>query len=533
MATGKMDSGFFSQEIQLTVGQIVVCSALAVLSTLVLGSALTVSFAAAFLIVLAGMGIAWTVKSSWPFPTLIRIQFRILFWPFVVLAVGATLILIGGVVNFNPYFGVLISVLVFLSTWISGGLVFGVEYWEGAQDFLSTRPVSVRLAFWSKILALILYVALGCLVINNLLSIHGSTTVREIAASTPPPIRVSLLLDLAFVSALFAILSRDLVRGLLIAFVAVVLISVLWPYCLLHLFSISIVNLTDDSPTFYFDPESVVFVYALWIFSPIFLLGVIKATYFTVSKRRFSLPILSWITCVGYLCLVVFAVYCLRSDGKSSIQLVNHIDTTPMPESKENFDIFTMSQEGISKGIVSVHEGKWHAVICTPDVPPSNDSWRDYYSSLSSDIYLYNTDISNSKPYRILVPTRFLRGGIRTAQVLSFFGFPQQWEDLRANSFGLKIRGNYLYLFRTEFQRIAVWSIADPWNPSFIGIAPIPPMIDIRLDGRRTSLRFSFETAMPFERSDGAIGFHCATEDTLTQGILWLEFPVLMKGERS
>jgi hypothetical protein len=92
----------------------------------------------------------------------------------------------------------------------------------------------------------------------------------------------------------------------------------------------------------------------------------------------------------------------------------------------------------------------------------------------------------------------------------------------------ISLGGGYLCVwFRVE-QVVGVWDISHPEEPHFVGSAHLfdssEPFKDTGLPGRGPAIGGA---TTPVRRADGALGF--VTRD----GLLWLEFPALMKGARS
>jgi len=74
-----------------------------------------------------------------------------------------------------------------------------------------------------------------------------------------------------------------------------------------------------------------------------------------------------------------------------------------------------------------------------------------------------------------------------------------------------------------------VWRVTDPRAPEFIGIAPTPIHKDDLAAGLvESDLPPLFRNAAPYVRSDGALGYLLPNT-----GVIWLEFPALMKEAKS
>lgn len=156
------------------------------------------------------------------------------------------------------------------------------------------------------------------------------------------------------------------------------------------------------------------------------------------------------------------------------------------------------------------------------------------YISGSKDlakINLYEIQESPYYPMRlstVSVPDQFWISLSRQPRY-DYARFGRNLEEERGNLF-LIIAGGYLFLWYTTLQRVAGWDISDPKSPCYIGIFPIPdvrfqhgvlPLVQAQKasEAWRTSL---------YHRSDGSLGFIL-----LGQGVLWLEFPALMKEAKS
>jgi hypothetical protein len=89
---------------------------------------------------------------------LLKTQTRLLAWPlFALIAASVAIVCI----PVDPLTGIN-CVVVILAMLLSGPVVFGAEYAEGARDYLDTRPVSQSDVFWFKVTLLILIAFVGC-----------------------------------------------------------------------------------------------------------------------------------------------------------------------------------------------------------------------------------------------------------------------------------------------------------------------------------------------------------------------------------
>jgi hypothetical protein len=86
--------------------------------------------------------------------------------------------------------------------------------------------------------------------------------------------------------------------------------------------------------------------------------------------------------------------------------------------------------------------------------------------------------------------------------------------------------GGYLFLW-TENNRVAVWDIHDLNHIQFLGMAVTPNNRPI-FDSANNTMFIHHRPTMPITRPDGALGllFH-------DYGLVWLEFPALMKEKQS
>ena len=141
---------------------------------------------------------------------LLRIQLHFMKW-FLVVLITSTLSLcfLPKEPDIIAALGHLAEMSFTIMVWLVGPILFGSEYVEGAKDFIETKPVSINLVFWIKMLFLIPFVVCcACLCEANIL----------ISA---------FYLNAALAGVAMTILFKDMVRGILTGPIAAVLFGVL------------------------------------------------------------------------------------------------------------------------------------------------------------------------------------------------------------------------------------------------------------------------------------------------------------------
>ena len=179
-------------------------------------------------------------------------------------------------------------------------------------------------------------------------------------------------------------------------------------------------------------------------------------------------------------------------------------------------------------------DGEWSAALITPVEEPLKN--MDSYKGpvMGREISLVNLAPDSSRDEtRLEIPNRFFNTPYRGLKSLCSFGFHSSLVDhtilRQSRSFFLTLGGGFLCLWHGEIGRVAVWRITDPRAPEFVGIAPTPIHGDNLAAGLvESDLPPIFRNAAPYVRSDGALGYLLPNT-----GIIWLEFPALMKEAKS
>jgi hypothetical protein len=158
------------------------------------------------------------------------------------------------------------------------------------------------------------------------------------------------------------------------------------------------------------------------------------------------------------------------------------------------------------------------------DLPDPDKPWRD------ARLRLYDTSsIQDMKMVQIHLPYRFLgayNSILFSLRSLGYSIIKRDVSSLRFPYLDITLGGGYLCVWAGQpVGRVAVWEVKDPSSPRFLGIAACPNLDDFY---RITGDGLSSWATTPILRPDGALGFLVER-----RGILWLEFPELMKGKSS
>ncbi len=153
--------------------------------------------------------------------TLFRLQLRIMRWP-VICVVGIFLVLNLSPLGHSIEFVVLMSMFLPVLTILSGALIFGVEYQEGARDYIRTRPVSVGMVFWTKTAVLFAISLPAALLADGVLNLFHSVDIPRYSTLL---VVWAVLFSFSMWLAQMTILFRDSIRGVLYGALSFVLLG--------------------------------------------------------------------------------------------------------------------------------------------------------------------------------------------------------------------------------------------------------------------------------------------------------------------
>jgi hypothetical protein len=179
-------------------------------------------------------------------------------------------------------------------------------------------------------------------------------------------------------------------------------------------------------------------------------------------------------------------------------------------------------------------DGKWSAALTSPVEGSTGNQNRDSQPVMGREIsLLLRHEDGTRDETTIRIPNRFFNTPYLGLKMLQRIGFPTSIVDNTkqhsSRHFFLTLGGGFLCLWHGETGRVAVWRVTDPRAPEFIGIAPTPIHEDDLAAGLvESDLPPIFRNAAPYVRSDGALGYLLPNT-----GIIWLEFPALMKEAKS
>jgi hypothetical protein len=254
---------------------------------------------------------------------LLKTQTRLLAWPLLALIAASVAIVC---IPVDPLTGIN-CVVVILAMLLSGPVVFGAEYAEGARDYLETRPVSQRNVFWFKVALLVLIAFVGCEVLaatiqpDYLASFTGFEPLGRVKSR-------GLLMMAFFLSSTFwlsalTVLSRDLVRGILYGAVSLPLVAGGLIFAASWFFkehSPLIFSLPGNYLGYETDPQAGVFQVLFLLTVPPLALGLLHSMYLTWVKRRIRFGWIFPIASIFALCSVCLAHECMSYHGKATIQ---------------------------------------------------------------------------------------------------------------------------------------------------------------------------------------------------------------------
>lgn len=348
---------------------------------LLLGSSFT-GLVGLLITILGYLLLVFYLNMDRPIPTLIRLQLRIMLWPIVCLVV---LHLVPILLAVSPTF--IDHSLITACMWFAGAYIFGIEYNEGARDYLRTRPVSPTKILTCKLLVLILYVIAGSLPLLGIPFPAGFSTTEVTTARY-------LFIDLsaALLSAIFAVVFRDMVRGLLTSFALFMGIVVIGSHIdeayLESLFGIQVTLFPAGYTESFDDPLFELVGPLLMMCIPFILLAIFISIYYSDIWKRLYVPLPAVILFIFFLVMVGSFFYCDLPDGKLSFQ--------PLPTLNRNWYINDRKLLWVEPGMgrfqiksLNLDSSKpepSNAIICPGTI---DGSPVDYY--LSSDLLIAAT----------------------------------------------------------------------------------------------------------------------------------------------
>lgn len=167
---------------------------------------------------------------------LLRIQLHFMKWP---LTAALTCMILAVIIPsdlWSEYNGNIITLFILsVTVWLSGPVLFGSEYLEGARDYIDTRPVSGEKVFWTKTVLLTAFVLSSGIILSIAFGDYsvGTYTIFIISA-----------LSLAFYSQAATLLTKDLIRGIYLGpiFLIINVIVVIVPFWFLTLSQFTILT---------------------------------------------------------------------------------------------------------------------------------------------------------------------------------------------------------------------------------------------------------------------------------------------------
>lgn len=206
-----------------------------------------------------------------------------------------------------------LSFVTLLAT-ISGPVVFGAEFTEGASDYLATRPISPRMVFGIKTVVIMIYCAV-CAYLT-----------RKIMGSNAPYLAVVLFpiyLNLAFWCAAATLLTKDTVRGLLYGGFTFIPLMYLVTLANTVLFSDPIVDESGRNfPWSRLDAFPFMmglFTPIYFAFSPLLFLGMLSMANHFCYFQRVGFPLTGKVSLTLLAGFLLFAKAILWCDGSAYV----------------------------------------------------------------------------------------------------------------------------------------------------------------------------------------------------------------------
>jgi len=250
--------------------------------------------------------------------TLLRVQTRILAWPFLLVAAGWVLAYLVPLEIVRAAVGTLLAV----AAGLAGPLIFGTEYQEGHRDYLATRPSSPFLTFWYKVLVLSCLVALSALGLDFILSSQGYLGFA-VMESHSFRITAAILFDLAFWCSAVTIATRDMVRGILYGTPTIAAILLLGPSLLKKLFEATVMNASTGLAVPVFPFFDGMLVASLVVVSPLPVLGLLAWVHKIQRWKCLCFPWLLLTFMIPFAALLTYNVAVSRTEGTTEVTAGN------------------------------------------------------------------------------------------------------------------------------------------------------------------------------------------------------------------
>ncbi len=256
---------------------------------------------------------------------LVRIQLHFMKWPFWVMTVCVLVILFCSPQLYDTLvLGA--GLFVFIGAVVSGALLFGEEYADGAREYLATRPVAPMHAFSVKVFFLLIYSIPSAWIIDTGFSFFHPLW-RTIEYEQMVPLVWGILFGLSLWCAGTAILTKDTVRGMLYGPPSYFLMGIFaWllptPFYRTMAFLKTIHGGDEDllalGPQHQFIDD--LYVITLICLSPIVILGIVICIYRSIAFQRLTIPKSASVLFIFYL-----TAYCVAWKAI-------HVDTKPIAQ---------------------------------------------------------------------------------------------------------------------------------------------------------------------------------------------------------
>jgi hypothetical protein len=253
--------------------------------------------------------------------TLFRLQIRIMRWPILMVGAGLLIVFLPGrneVHSLLDAIGGLANILVIA---LAGPILFGVEYQEGARDYLATRPIPPRTVLTVKVLLMVVLSLLGAWVIDGTVSLRQALGLSYVFEWVTPVVW-AILLNISVMASAMTILCKDLVRGLLYGASPVMMIAVIgWFF------------LNDYKGQDYYwdghyyhpdslrDPLLFCTVIIAFVLSPLLSLAALISAFESSRFGKWTIPLAAWLLIIPYVGFIAFSGYALHTDGTGQSEM--------------------------------------------------------------------------------------------------------------------------------------------------------------------------------------------------------------------
>ncbi len=279
---------------------------------------------------------------------LVRIQLHFMKWPLIVLT-GCVIALLIPVEMPKDLIEVGSALFVIIGAVVSGAMMLGEEYAQGADGYLATRPVSPLHALSVKVLMLLIYSVPAAWIVDEGFSfLHPYWKTFEYERMVP--LVWGLLFGLSLWCAGAAILTKDTVRGMLYGpltyFFVCVLVWLLPSPFYKHMGPFKEIEGTiERNYGFGYECQLLddVLVVSLISLSPILVLALVICVYQYRAKHRVGIPIISVMMILIYMVFYWCAWCSVQCVGTlSTISLGNN--NSPFGVDKTHGRIYTAQQ---------------------------------------------------------------------------------------------------------------------------------------------------------------------------------------------